>query len=488
VYSVLVGSGEPLTHHQIPPTDDYDRVLFTDRPTLSLDGWETRVLDSHDLGSARESRRPKLLPHRFLEEYEWSLYVDNNVVLTDACARWLAQCQRLPKTFYAFSHPWRTCAYEEAERVISVGYDDEKRVREQIDHYQSCGFPRDFGLVVGNVLLRRHNDPHLVQVLETWYEHILRYSKRDQISFPFVCWRHAYAWGEFEASIQDNPYVKYPARTRSERVTADFDESVYRWLNPEVEQSPLTPKEHFIAFRSERTRFKKHCWELRRLANKYRSDKGNLYYNAHGYADIYEKLLSPRRKEPLRMLEIGLLRHDVQAKNPDGPFGEAPSLSMWREYFQAAEIFGFDIADFSSVPKTERVTILRGDMGRLDDLRQMISDTGGSFDVIIDDGSHASHHQQIALAFLFDHLRSGGYYFIEDLHYQPKALEDPTLRMTTVEVLKRLEFGKIRPTKYLPREVLEKLKTEITHIKFYDSADRNFGRIRTDALVAIRKK
>ena len=37
------------------------------------------------------------------------------------------------------------------------------------------------------------------------------------------------------------------------------------------------------------------------------------------------------------------------------------------------------------------------------------------FDVIIDDGSHRPDHQQIALGFLFPHLRSGGLYFIEDL-------------------------------------------------------------------------
>src|SRR5205807_591636 len=47
----------------------------------------------------------------------------------------------------------------------------------------------------------------------------------------------------------------------------------------------------------------------------------------------------------------------------------------------------------------------------------------GPFDVVIDDASHASAHQQIALACLFPHVVPGGFYFIEDLHWQPASLE-----------------------------------------------------------------
>ena len=53
-----------------------------------------------------------------------------------------------------------------------------------------------------------------------------------------------------------------------------------------------------------------------RIANKHHTDKGSLYFNAHGYAAIYESLLRHRRNEDLHILELGLLRHDVQARNP----------------------------------------------------------------------------------------------------------------------------------------------------------------------------
>jgi hypothetical protein len=487
VYSVLVGRGEAPTEHKAPLSSDYDRVLFTDDPNLKIEGWEVRMLPDHDLGSPRESRRPKLLPHHFFPDHEWSLYVDNNVVITCDPLAFL-EARQGGAAFQAFRHPWRDCAYDEAEAVIQQGYDSEPRVREQVDLYRRKGLPAHAGLIVGNVLLRRHHEPQLKAVAERWYEHVLTYSKRDQISFPFVTWSQGLSYGVFDQALLDSKDFQYPARQRADRVKADFDEQVYRWLNPEVEQSGLSAREHF-ATRPDKAqaRFRKHRWTLRHLANKYRSDKGNIYYNAHNYADIYETLFAKRREEPLRILEIGLLRHDVQARNPGGPYDDAPSLAMWRDYFPNATIYGFDVGDFSTVKPMDRVTILRGDMGNKADLQRLLDETGGAFDIIIDDASHASHHQQIALSYLYDSLNPDGLYIIEDLHYQPAALEEEGLPKTR-RVLRRLEFGLFRKTKYLSRQKLEAISGSAARVAFYDSQDRNFGRLHSDAFAVIQKK
>jgi len=427
------------------------------------------------------------MPHRYLADYEWSLYVDGNARLNPDAVTLLEGYKSA--AFVSFRHPDRDCLYDEAEHIIREDYDDERRVREQIDLYRESGFPAHAGLIAGTVLFRRHNDPEVIALGEEWYEHVLRFSKRDQLSFNYVAWRRRFAHSFFRGSLRENDYVTWPAHSRDKRVTADFDPAVYAWLNPEVEESGLSPPEHFLRARQagrKAKKYKRHSWELRKLANKYRSDKGDIYFNAHGYADIYETLLRDRRDEPLRLLELGLLRHDVQARNPGGPYAEAPSLAMWREYFPNAMIYGFDIGDFSAVPPMSRVEIIRGDMGNPFDLEMLVAKTGGEFDLILDDASHASHHQQIALAFLFPHLRLGGIYFVEDLQYQPPALEEADA-VKTLGIFKALACGNIKPTQYIDRKALEDIAANLVRIELFDSCDRTFGKLNVDALAALWK-
>lgn len=487
VYTVLTGDVHELVDPFPANCHGFDRICFTDDRGLNSSAWDVVTFRDHALEAGHEARRPKLLPHRYLAGYEWSLYVDNGLKFRiDPLKIW--ETYRGTGDFVGFRHPWRDCAYAEAEEVIRQGIDKECRVREQTDHYRRHGFPERNGLIAGTMLLRRHHAEPVVSVDEEWFDHVLRFSRRDQLSFNFVAWRQGFAYQTFQGELNNNPYMQWPCVSRDERVPADFDEAVYEWLNPAVAQSGMSPRKHFLVEgRKQGLRYRKPVRELNRLANKYKTDKGNLYFNAHGYADVYENYLRRFRDTSVRVLELGLLRHDVQARKPGGPYDDAPSLSMWREYLPKAEIVGFDIADFSAVPPIPGCRILRGDMSKPDDLLLAVEAAGGKFDVIIDDASHASHHQQIALGTLFEHLKQGGYYFIEDLHYQPPSLEDPRC-IKTKELLLGWQRGITSPTDYLPADVQASIIKQIDFIHFYDSQDRAFGGLHPDVLAVIRKK
>ena len=137
---------------------------------------------------------------------------------------------------------------------------------------------------------------------------------------------------------------------------------------------------------------------LEEISLNYKSDKGNTY---HGYLDIYEKYFSKHRNNLKNFLEIGLW--------------EGESIKMWREYFTIGNLVGADILDLSHInlPNTQ---IKICDQSDRNQLQQLINSTFNEFDVIIDDGGHWQHQQQITLGFLFPYLTSGGTFVIEDLH------------------------------------------------------------------------
>ena len=120
-------------------------------------------------------------------------------------------------------------------------------------------------------------------------------------------------------------------------------------------------------------------------------DKGT----AHSYIEhYYENAFKPYRDKDITLLEIGI--------------AQGQSLRMWREYFTNARIIGYDIRDNGvQCPGCKLVYKDATDSNSFNEINNL--------DIIIDDGSHQFDHQLKSLIFLFDKLKSGGLYVIEDV-------------------------------------------------------------------------
>lgn len=153
------------------------------------------------------------------------------------------------------------------------------------------------------------------------------------------------------------------------------------------------------------------------LATLYRSDKGTKCFFRHGYTLVYDRVFAPLRAKPITLLEIGL--------KPQPHFltkSRQTSLSIWRDYFPNGMIYGLDVIDFSDLSRGN-VKIFQGDQGNIESLKATIREAN-EFDIVIDNGSHASYHQKITFETLYPAVKPGGYYIIEDLHFQPPELEE----------------------------------------------------------------
>ena len=60
----------------------YDFVCFTDNPNFKSDIWDIRLVDAIYDDGARNAKRYKLMPHRFLSEYDVSIWIDIEVKIT----------------------------------------------------------------------------------------------------------------------------------------------------------------------------------------------------------------------------------------------------------------------------------------------------------------------------------------------------------------------------------------------------------------------
>lgn len=147
----------------------------------------------------------------------------------------------------------------------------------------------------------------------------------------------------------------------------------------------------------------------------------------HSYEKMYGDVLLPMlekfsfEKKTLKFLEIGL--------GCDMLYGPGASVVVWKDIFKGHDVDIWE-AEFDAAcvkkskeeGKLEDIEALTGDQADPVVLQRWIQESGGKFDVIIDDGGHKSNQVLGSFKALWPELNPGGNYFIEDLQiaYNPR--------------------------------------------------------------------
>lgn len=207
---------------------------------------------------------------------------------------------------------------------------------------------------------------------------------------------------------------------------------------------------------------------LTALANKFDSDKGTTGGRSpHRYTYVYDLIFYHLRNKKINFLEIGLCRGGPELHGDIDREAWSPSIEMWKEYFPNANIIGFDISDFSG-QEDDRFSFIRGDSGKEEDMVKL-SSFKPYYDVILEDASHASYHQQMAIKHLWAKLSSGGMMIIEDTNWQPPHIEEamPSVPKTTEFLQAYFENGDYIENELLSKQFMDSLASECQAISFF---------------------
>lgn len=147
------------------------------------------------------------------------------------------------------------------------------------------------------------------------------------------------------------------------------------------------------------------------IGKEFNTDK----VTTHRYALIYDDVLPKYRgSERVKLLEIGL--------GCDMPYGAGHSIPVWRNYFKHVDTLDVWVAEYNGECANKWADehpgdahILVGDQSNKATLAKWVNDSGGGFDIIVDDGGHTDTQQTNSFRILWDALAPGGTYFLEDL-------------------------------------------------------------------------
>lgn len=197
IYTSLVGNYDTLQEPQYI-MKGWDYICFSNdwiAPKNSV--WKVKPIPYRTTDKLRLSRYAKLNPHKLLQKYVYSLWMDSNISVTnnlfEECINALIKEQvviAIPKHFL------RNCIYDEAKACIREGRERKSIIHKQIKYLKNNNFSKNQGLFENNIILREHNNTEIISLGEQWWDIYLQFSKRDQLSLVYLLWKNNIACQE----------------------------------------------------------------------------------------------------------------------------------------------------------------------------------------------------------------------------------------------------------------------------------------------------
>ncbi|KAI8013722.1 hypothetical protein LOK49_LG05G01909 [Camellia lanceoleosa] len=185
-------------------------VAFWDEITLQTQELEEhRIDENHMIGRWRvvvvrelpfvdqrlNGKIPKMLGHRLFPRARYSIWVDSKSQFRrDPLGVLEAFLWRTNSSLAISEHGARSSVYDEAKAVVKKNKATPEEVEVQLTHYHQDGFPEDKrfngkkALAEASVIVREHT-PLTNLLMCLWFNEVVRFTSRDQLSFPYVLWR-----------------------------------------------------------------------------------------------------------------------------------------------------------------------------------------------------------------------------------------------------------------------------------------------------------
>ena len=160
-----------------------DFILLTDNPKLRSKTWDIRLIEPvlpNDL--IRSQRHLKILGHHALKGFQQTLYIDNSILLT-APAEKVFERYAGEAALAMMVHSFRENVLAEFAEVTVRLLDDPELVAKQKAHYEN-NFPKMLMQkpYSTGIHIKDHSNPNLNSLMKVWYDEVIQYSRRDQLS------------------------------------------------------------------------------------------------------------------------------------------------------------------------------------------------------------------------------------------------------------------------------------------------------------------
>jgi hypothetical protein len=202
VYTAIFGGHDTLKE-PVLQDEPCDFICFTDAwMPFRVGAWRViHVRRDPKLYARVQARRFKLLSHRVLpggrlalryslfslrHRADLSIWVDGSLRIKSSSFVADMRARLGGNDWAMFIHPDRDCIYDEARVCATLMKCNGQPIFPQVDGYKPI-VPPHGGLYASTIIVRREPaSERILRANELWFEEILKWTNRDQLSLPYV--------------------------------------------------------------------------------------------------------------------------------------------------------------------------------------------------------------------------------------------------------------------------------------------------------------
>ena len=147
----------------------------------------------------------RICPHRVLEEYDYSIWVEPSMAVVGDVSRF-CKVYGEKNSFLSFPRSEEDCIYQDMAATQMGSDDDNICVRKKILQFQKEGYPEHNGLIDHRIMARQHGDMRLQRVMDQWWEETQVNWGLEKNLFNYVAWKNSFLFSVCDLFIYSNLY------------------------------------------------------------------------------------------------------------------------------------------------------------------------------------------------------------------------------------------------------------------------------------------
>lgn len=220
VYTCITGEYDNLKEiKNVEKNIDY--YCFTNNKKIKSKTWNVVYIEDDKISNLLLARKTKILGSPIInEKYDIELWMDAAVEfvkpINDFIKHYLGKNDKL----VCFKHGLRNSVEEEMDACLRFRKETIENIENLKEFYKCENYKYDNGLVESTVMIKRPKDKKVIETMNLWYDVVLNYTRRDQLSFNYaiyktglkVKWINEYVFNNDWFSWYDHKKEEFPTK------------------------------------------------------------------------------------------------------------------------------------------------------------------------------------------------------------------------------------------------------------------------------------